>query len=96
MVGRDPRFGAGFRVVRLPRWQVWLVAAVALALTVTLAIVAAGVFLLVLPVVLIAGVGYHLWTKWRGQRPAGRPGDMIIDADYSIISREDERHPDRR
>ncbi|KZE28387.1 hypothetical protein AVW15_06160 [Chelatococcus daeguensis] len=96
MQGYDPRFGPQMRIVRLSRWQLWLAAAVGLALVVTLAIVAAGVFLVVLPVVVVAGLGYHLWMKWRGQRPGGRAGDMVIDAEYSIVRREDERHIDAR
>jgi hypothetical protein len=96
MQGYDPRFGPQMRIVRLSRWQLWLAAAVGLALVVTLAIVAAGVFLVVLPVVVVAGLGYHLWMKWRGQRPEGRAGDMVIDAEYSIVRRENERHIDGR
>lgn len=96
MQGYDPRFGPQIQILRLSRWQLWLAAAVGLALVVTLAIVAAGVFLVVLPVVVVAGLGYHLWMKWRGPRPAGRADDMVIDAEYTIVHREEERHVEAR
>ncbi|MGV6871123.1 hypothetical protein ACUSIJ_00295 [Pseudochelatococcus sp. B33] len=100
---RDPFGFARVRIVRLPKWQVVLISALAVTLVLTLVVVAAGAFLLLFPVVLIAGLVLGLVARWRNRRGApvaGNParrrsdGDDIVDAEYIVITdrrREEER-----
>lgn len=98
---RDPFGFARVRIVRLPKWQVVLISALAITLVLTLVVVAAGAFLLLFPVVLVAGLVLGLIARWRnrgggGGSPARRAADRddIVDAEYIVITdkrREDER-----
>ncbi|MDJ1159363.1 hypothetical protein QNA08_14080 [Chelatococcus sp. SYSU_G07232] len=81
---------ARIRIVRLPGWQVGLIAAVAVALVLTLALVAVGAFLVILPIVLVAGL---LWrflarTGWFGRRRRTARGPTTIEGDYVVVQPE--------
>jgi hypothetical protein len=78
------------RLVRIPLWAAALIAGLILAIGTVLALVAVGVFLLIIPVILIAGVLYHLFG--RGPRRAAgdhpRPDGAIIEGDFRVIETE--------
>ncbi|MBS9476835.1 hypothetical protein [Ancylobacter radicis] len=89
-----------FTVRRISWWQVAVVVAVALAVGIALALVAASVFLVVFPVIAIAGLAYRLFG---GRKRPGAGGPTVIDAEYRILSpeeaaraRESAWDPDRR
>lgn len=82
-----------FTVRKVSWWQVAIVVAVALALGTALALVAASVFLVVFPIVVIAGLAYRLFG---GRRRAGRAdGPTIIEAEYRVLSPEEAARADR-
>jgi hypothetical protein len=86
----DPFDRVRFTVRRVRWWQVALVVAGALAIGTALALVAASVFLIVAPVVLLSGLAYKLFG---GSKPArSRPGVTVIDAEYRVLSPEEIRH----
>jgi hypothetical protein len=101
MSSTDPFDRVRFTVRRVSWWQVALVVAVALAIGTALAVVAASVFLVVFPIVVIAGLAYRLFG---GRKRAGTDaGPTVIDAEYRVLSpeeaaRADEERwdPDRR
>lgn len=96
MNANDPFGQMRFSVRRVSWWQVAIVVAVALAVGTALALVAASVFLVVAPIVLIAGLAYKLFGAPRTGRPAG--GVTVIDAEYRVLSPEEaarDRDPDR-
>lgn len=90
------------RVVRIPKWQVVLLSAVAITLVMTLVVVAAGAFLLLFPVVLIGGLILGVVARWRSRRPnpvaTARQGtknrEDIVDAEFVVIT--DRRASDDR
>lgn len=86
-----------FTVRRVSWWQIALVIAGALAIGTALALVAASVFLVVAPVVLLSGLAYKLFG---GRKPVrNRPGVTVIDAEYRVLSPDEIRHdggPSRR
>lgn len=100
---RDPYGFARMRVVKLSKWQLVLISAVALTLVLTLVVVAAGAFLLLFPIVLIGGLVLGLVARWRGRAPSsmpadGRPrkrqGEDIVDAEFVVLTdrrRDEER-----
>ncbi|MDQ0512051.1 hypothetical protein [Ancylobacter amanitiformis] len=101
MSSTDPFDRMRFTVRRVSWWQVAIVVAVALAVGTALALVAASVFLVVFPVVAIAGLAYRLF----GRRPAARreDGPNVIEAEYRVLSPEEAAReadprwsPDRR
>jgi hypothetical protein len=64
---------------RVPGWKIALILAAAFAAVVALAIVAGALFLLILPVILVAGLAHRLFgARRRGEAPRGpglrRPG----------------------
>ncbi|WAC27830.1 hypothetical protein [Ancylobacter sp. SL191] len=85
MNSSDPFDRMRFTVRRVSWWQVAVVVAVALAVGIALALVAASVFLVVFPVIAIAGIAYRLFGGRK--RPAG--GATVIDAEYRILSPEE-------
>jgi hypothetical protein len=85
------------RFVKIPLWQFVLVAAFVLAVATALAIVAFGVFLIAVPLLLIAAVAYQLFGRGRS-RPAGShraSQSTVIDVDYRVIDNERHRLDDR-
>ena len=101
MSSTDPFDRVRFTVRRVSWWQVALVVAVALAIGTALAVVAASVFLVVFPIVVIAGLAYRLFGGRK--RASADAGPTVIDAEYRVLSpeeaaRADEERwdPDRR
>ncbi|MCJ8142660.1 hypothetical protein MKI84_06995 [Ancylobacter sp. A5.8] len=88
MTANDPFGGMRFTVRRVSFWQVAIVVAVALAVGTALAVVAASVFLILLPVVAIAGLAYKLFggRKATTRAPSGA---TVIDAEYRVLSSEE-------
>ena len=82
------------RVVRLPRWALVLALIIVVALVLTFAVVAAGLFLIVFPVMFLIAAIAAVAGMLRGRRVARR--DLrIIDADYVVhherFPRDDQR-----
>jgi hypothetical protein len=69
------------RVFRLPSWQIALLLLVALALGIAIAIVATGIFLIALPIVVVAVVAYRLFGGRRRQPHRGQ----VIEGDYEVV-----------
>ncbi|MPT23510.1 MAG: hypothetical protein E2577_11175 [Starkeya sp.] len=92
MSSTDPFDRVRFTVRKVSWWQVALVVAVALALGTALALVAASVFLVVFPIIVIAGLAYRLFG---GRRRAGASGPEIIEAEYRVLSPEEAARADR-
>lgn len=77
------------RIVRMPRWQVVLIATLALALALAFLVLTVGLFLLVLPIVLVAGALAYLFGSRRA--PGGRAepyGGRVIEGEYREIDPE--------
>lgn len=81
------RVGFDVRTFRLQPWKVWALAAIGAALAITLAIAVAGLLLVLVPALLIAGFVGRL-VLGRGARPA-RPGPApdvsVIEGQYEVI-----------
>ncbi len=75
------------RFVRIPRWAMALAGVAAAAFAIALFLLSITVFLVLLPVIAVAGGLYYLFG---GRRPAPRPGGQveIIEGEYRVI------HPD--
>ncbi|MFT0858553.1 hypothetical protein [Ancylobacter sp. G4_0304] len=88
MAANDPFGGMRFTVRRVSFWQVAVVVAVALAVGTALAVVAASVFLVLFPIVAIAGLAYKLFG---GRKSSVRTasGATVIDAEYRVLSAEE-------
>ena len=82
---------AHVRVMRLPKWQIVLLLVVFGSIAVAVALVAAGVFLLALPVVALAVLGYRLFGKRGRERQSS-----VIDGEYEVIDAAPARHPYKR
>jgi hypothetical protein len=70
------------RALRLPSWQIALLLVLAVSLGIAIAVVATGVFLIALPIVAIAVLGYRLFG---GARRRPRPSTHVIEGEYEII-----------
>jgi hypothetical protein len=85
------------RFVRIPRWQIMLGAGLAFALMIAFFVLAFGIFLLLLPVLAIAGAIFYLFGGRRS--PVGRDGaanDRIIDGEYRVVEQDRiDHHRDR-
>ena len=95
MSSTDPFDRMRFTVRRVSWWQVAIVVAVALAVGTALTLVAASVFLVVFPIMVIAGLAYRLFGG-RKSGP-GNDGPTVIEAEYRVLSPEEaaqERDPD--
>lgn len=96
---RAGRYGfAQGRIIRLKPWQLVVVSAAAIALVLALVVAAAGVFLLLFPVLLIGGLIWRFAGRFRnnpppdnGRGPADK--DEIVDAEYVILT--DRRNEER-
>ena len=80
------------RFVRIPRWQLFLAGAFIVALLATLFVLAVGAFIVIFPIVLIAGALAYLFAVFRSPARPGRDGDpRTIETEYREI--EPERKP---
>lgn len=91
---RFARMGHGFRPVRLQPWKVWALAAVGGALSLAVAVAVAGLFLILVPILLLGGLAAKLLLGWgrhdqRQPDQAGPPG--VIEGHYEVIAVERER-----
>jgi hypothetical protein len=71
-----------FRIVEIPRWKLALGAVLVLALLLALFLLAAGIFLLVLPVAVVAGAIAYLFGGRTRERDFP---DGVIEAEYREI-----------
>jgi predicted membrane metal-binding protein len=72
---------------RIPLWQAILIAIVALAIFAAVAVIAFGVFLVMLAASLVAGIVYALFGRWWWPRAGSgtiREGTEI-EVDYRVI-----------
>jgi hypothetical protein len=76
-----------FRMIRIPRWAIVLAVSLAIALGLTLAVIAAGLFLIVFPVMLVLTAAAAMLGLLRG-RSAARRQIRVIDADYVVLHDE--------
>jgi hypothetical protein len=88
--------GPRIRGLNLPQWQLALLLTAAVALGMAVAIVATGVFLIVLPIAALAVLVLRLFgAGGRQERASGR----VIDAQYEVVDRfpgpAHERRPHR-
>lgn len=78
-----------FRVVQIPKWQAILIGLLVLGALLALFVVALGAFLLVLPVVLIAGaVMYFFGGRSRANMPPWERNvddGRVIEAEYHEV-----------
>jgi hypothetical protein len=70
------------RAFRLPKWQLALLLVVALALGIAVAIVATGIFLIVLPIAAVVALGYRLFG---GPRRRTRAPADAIEGEYEVV-----------
>lgn len=78
--------GPRFQIFKIPAWQIWIASAFALALGVALAILTAGLFILLAPVALLTWLYYRF--IYRARTP--KKGDAeIIEAEYTVLEPEE-------
>ncbi len=82
------------RAIRVPRWALVLTLAIVVALGLTLAVVAAGLFLIVFPVAFVLAGIAALLGSFRSRRVMRRDV-RVIDADY-VVHHEPFGRQDRR
>jgi hypothetical protein len=89
---QQERFGRGgfeFRMVRLQPWKVWALAAVGGALALAVMVAMAGLFLILVPVLLVGGLVARLLLGSPRARPpaprdpAARPD--VIEGRYEVV-----------
>ena len=74
------------RFLQIPRWVALVVGALAIAFAIALFLLSLTVFLLVLPVLAVAGAIYYLFGPFRGTRRTSASSDHdVIDAEYRVI-----------
>lgn len=84
-----------FRIVQIPRWQAILIGIVVVGVLLALFVLALGAFLLVLPVVLVAGaVMYFFGGRSRANMPPWERNvddGRVIETEYREIDEERRR-----
>ena len=76
------------RMVRLQPWKLWLLMAVGAGVALALTVAVAGLFLILVPVVLIGGfvAKLVLRSSARGRRrDASKAGPEVIEGHYQVI-----------
>jgi hypothetical protein len=81
-------------MIRVPRWAIVLAVSLTVALGLTLAVVAAGLFLIIFPLVLLLTGVTAVLGLMRG-RNAPRRQIQVIDADY-VVHHDDFGPSERR
>lgn len=96
----DPWAQARTRVVRLKKWQVILISAGVAAFLIALAVVAAGIFLVVFPAILVIGLIWRFFGgrskkasgNWAARNPSSQENAsqsrqrQIVDAEYVVLT----------
>lgn len=72
-----------FRVVRISPWQIWLGIIASMLLLTALAILTAGLFLIIAPAVFLAALIYRIANGPVRQAP--QEGPKVIDAQYTVV-----------
>ena len=93
--------GFGYRVVRMPRWAAFLIVAASVLVGILFLVLAAGIALVAIPVVLVAG-GVAAWLgRRRGRGAAHQGADMsrtaggkagdgeVVEGEYIVL----DQHP---
>ena len=85
MHGQGVFRGFNLRLAPLPTWRTYLLALVGGTIAITLAVTAAGLFLVLLPVVLVAGVVDRMLLGWQ-QKP-GQPicRGAVFEGRYEVV-----------
>ncbi|HSI40277.1 MAG TPA: hypothetical protein VLA00_06975 [Xanthobacteraceae bacterium] len=83
-----------FEARRIRGWQIALLLVAATAIGVALAVLAAGVFLVIFPIAALAGLAYRFFGSAPKPAAQRQGGVTIIDAEYRVLP--DERPRDRR
>lgn len=78
------------RFVQIPRWLALVVGALSIAFAIALFLLSVTVFLLVLPVIVVAGALYYFFGRLpRALRKARREADaQIIEGEYRVVRSE--------
>ncbi|HVV93579.1 MAG TPA: hypothetical protein VHD15_09190 [Hyphomicrobiales bacterium] len=82
----------GFQDLRFSRlgiapWKLVLAAAVVAALAITALLIATGIFLVVIPILAVAGLASRLFAGREPPRRDGPPGaGPLIEGDYRVLS----------
>jgi len=76
------------RFVRIPRWQLVFGAGLVLALMAAFFLLAFGIFLFLLPALVLVGALAALFGGGREPVGRGRSGDRVIDGEYRIVERD--------
>jgi hypothetical protein len=77
------------RFVQIPRWLALIVGVLSIAFAVALFLLSLTVFLLVLPVLAVAGALYYFFGLPRTARHARREaGTQIIEGEYRVVRSE--------
>lgn len=81
------RLGFDVRVVRLQPWKIWLLTALGGAIALALTIAVAGLFLILVPVLLVGGLVARLLLRGSTAPVARRPRGSaeVIEAQYEIL-----------
>jgi hypothetical protein len=84
------RLGWSVRTVRLQPWKLWLLAVVGVAVALSFIIVAAGLFAILVPMVLVGGLVAKLLLGSGNAVPRNPPGRSgVIEGRYEVIDRGD-------
>jgi hypothetical protein len=77
------------RFVQIPRWLALTVGALAVAFAIALFLLSLTVFLLILPVIAVAGALYYLFGRPRAARATRNASRAeIIDGEYRVVDPE--------
>ena len=90
MDGASRRGGLEMRMVRLQPWKLWLLTAIGAGVALALTVAVAGLFLILVPVVLIGGfvAKLVLGSALRPAANAGRRGPEVIEGQYQVVEVE--------
>jgi hypothetical protein len=83
---------SGFQELRfnrfgIPPWKLLLAATVIAALVITALLIATGIFLVIIPIVAVAGLASRLFAGRGRRRPDGpAPGGPVIVGEFRVLS----------
>jgi hypothetical protein len=86
------RVGFDVRMVRLQPWKLWLLAAAGGAMALALAVAVAGLFLILVPLLVIGGLVVKLVLGAGSSSPTRAAGATgVIEGQYEVLDRPDGR-----